>query len=83
MVEGDLAVLEELLERLWVLSDLEVEHLPQLDRVVELEHLVVAVVDGGDVVQEDLDDLVEEGARRAVRGLGVLVDRVQSCKGRK
>ena len=78
MVEGDLAVLEELLERLWVLSDLEVEHLPQLDRVVELEHLVVAVVDGGDVVQEDLDDLVEEGARRAVRGLGVLVDRVQS-----
>ncbi len=46
------AVVQQLAERLRLLLELEVEELPQLDRVVEVEHLLVAVVGLGDEVLE-------------------------------
>ncbi len=46
------AVVQQLAERLGLLLELEVEQLPQLDRVVEVEHLLVAVVGLGDEVLE-------------------------------
>ena len=80
VLERHLAVLEEAVDGLGLVGDGEVELLPHLDRVVEVDHLLVAVVGVRDEVQQDLHHRQQELPRVRVRRLRILVHRIQSWK---
>ena len=78
VLERHLAVLEEAVDGLGLVGDGEVELLPHLDRVVEVDHLLVAVVGVRDEVQQDLHHRQQELPRVRVRRVRILVHRIQS-----
>lgn len=60
MFQSDLAVHQELLQIFRLLPDLQVDELPELVGVAEIQELAVPVVGIGDKVQKNPDDLQQE-----------------------
>ena len=66
ILEGVLAVNQDLVQVLGLVREAEVHRLPKLVRLVPVEDLGLAVVALPDVVDEDLEDLLEELCGRAI-----------------
>jgi len=60
VLEGVPAVDDQLVERQRLLGDGQVDHRPQLLRVLEVDHFCVSVILYCDVVQQDVHNLVEK-----------------------
>lgn len=71
-----LAVLNELLQVDWLLSDCKVEHSKHLFWLIKVDHLLAAVVFALDIAETDFDDLAQKLLSLLV-GLGVALERQQ------
>ena len=60
ILQGLLAVHNQLLQAHRTLGDLQLQELLHILRMVEVEHLLVAVIRGFDKVQQHVDDLQQE-----------------------
>ncbi len=74
VLQGISAILQELVQGKRFIRDVEVQHVLQLVRMVEVDDLAVAVVGIGDEVQEDLDDVTQKLASVLIPLLEVLTD---------